>query len=142
MTFFFKNMQIHKCKFHRHILKRVSFPCILFRYQVKYFKFHFKHYMRYVTLSLFRHIHVAIEICLTTNILQVCRYTIHGQKSNEGGTHLQYIKIDFCEQHTNQVEKKILSSLKGGSKYSSVSRYQNMNEIVTSDVTKSQIKVQ
>lgn len=26
--------------------------------------------MRYVTLSLFRHIHVAIEICLTTNILQ------------------------------------------------------------------------
>lgn len=57
---------------------------------------------------------------------------------------MQYnIKIDFCEQHTNQVGKKnILISLKGGSKYSSVSRYQNMNEIVTSDVTKSQIKVQ
>lgn len=45
---------------------------------------------------------------------------------------MQYnIKIDFCEQHTNQVGKKnILTSLKGGSKYSSVSRYQNMNEIV------------
>lgn len=128
MTFFLKNMQIHKCKFHRHILKLVSFPCILFRYQGKYFKFHFKHYMRYVTLSLFRHIDVAIEICLTTNILQGLQIYYTWLESNEGGTHLQYnIKIDFCEQHTNQVGKKnILISLKGGSKYSSVSRYQNM----------------